>query len=88
MKPFQVRCVDYFRSANGCAIPEGYVMPDIGDECTVINDFMENGKRYYSLAGYPKEFGYNAVCFAILPDQSADEMQEQEREGIVNIETV
>lgn len=41
---------------------------------------------YYSLRGFDKH-EFHAINFAILPDATAEEMHEETRESIVNIET-
>lgn len=61
--------------------------PEVGDELTVLDIEEPLGRTFYDLDGYP-EFLYDSKFFAILPDTSADDMQEAEHEAIVNLETV
>jgi hypothetical protein len=56
-------------------------------ECTVTITRRVCDTAYYKLAEFPDNLNYLCDMFAILPDQSAHEMAEQEREAIVNIET-
>lgn len=42
--------------------------------------------RYYKLGGLNPNRGFHASHFAILPETSADEMKEEQREDIINIE--
>lgn len=64
--------------------------PEVGDIDTVTDKYQSKQSRdfFYHLERFGERYGYLADYFAILPDQSADEMQEQEREGIVNLEIV
>jgi hypothetical protein len=78
-----LRCILPFRSANGLPLPEGYPFPSVGDNCTSIGQWMQNNKLYYQLEGYPEICGYNAECFAILPDDTADEVDAQQQEAII-----
>jgi hypothetical protein len=52
-----------------------------------VAEVAEEG-TYYILAGFPEWFYYHHELFAILPDTTADQMQEENRESIINIETV
>lgn len=66
---------------------------EIGDEVTAVDEKRRNGHHYWEFAEFPPEkgdwpFWWRSECFAILPDQPADEMRELEREGIVNLERV
>jgi hypothetical protein len=57
-------------------LPEGYGQCDIP---------MLAG-RYYKLAGLRTDRGFHSSNFATLPEQTADEMKEETRESIVNLE--
>lgn len=50
-----------------------------------LADVAEDG-AYYTLKGFPDWFYYHHSLFAILPDATADQMQEEKREAIVNLE--
>jgi hypothetical protein len=63
--------------------------PEVGDICEVVrvvDDKDANGYQYYVLNEF-KGYRYRTDLFATLPEASADEMQEAQRESIVNIET-
>lgn len=73
-------------------LPFGPDDPQIGDECTVIEScigYSESGieSPCYELEGY-SPWVYDQRNFATLPDNTADEMAEESREAIVNLETV
>lgn len=73
--------------------------PHVGEECDVIDVrhceerrqlrgnklIIELAGVYYNIRGYKHWF--RADHFATLPDKSADEMREEEKEAIVNIES-
>lgn len=83
--PFKVRCVlevnyDYIKETP-CNSPIS-----IGSEYTVVHQQQEPECMVYALEGFDQDDGFDARLFAILPDISADEMQEEVREAIVNLE--
>lgn len=77
--------------------------PVFGGEYTVVNcryckkeQYIDMKEReiirhpagvYYRLSGF-KGFEYHAGNFATLPDQTAEEMSEENRESIANLEHV
>jgi hypothetical protein len=61
--------------------------PEVGDEDLVLTIHRRCQKVYYILERFGKDKGYRTDHFATLPDSSADEMQEAEKEAIVNLET-
>jgi hypothetical protein len=63
-------------------------MPEVGSEYVVIDEVRHGGFDLYVLAGFPSDCGYVKSGFATLPDSTADEMAEESREAIVNLETV
>jgi hypothetical protein len=72
-------------------LPYGPTDPQIGDTCEVIGECIGYNDSNietpcYELAGYD-EWVYDCRDFATLPDTTADEMQEETKEAIVNIET-
>ncbi len=86
----RVMCISHERFGDD--LPYGPNDPQIGDECVVIRScigYDEKGKGFpsYELKGYVP-YLYDQRNFAILPDETADEMQEESREAIVNLETV
>jgi hypothetical protein len=81
----KVMCIKKCNEYDG-KLPYWY-SPEVGEITEVINSKEYFGRQFYDLDGYP-EFWFLAECFATLPDSTADEMQEQSREAIVNIETV
>lgn len=83
MATFKVICVDT------CRNPPPFMAPynvEIGDEYTITGEFKRNDGVYYELAERPSFCEYNSELFATLPDKSADEMREEEREAIINLE--
>ena len=71
---FRVICI----SNNWDPAPEAAhePRPDIGDIDTVVKDFMFCGGLYYELERFPEVY-YGAKMFAILPDQSAEVVEEE-----------
>jgi hypothetical protein len=74
------------------SLPMGPDDPQIGDECEVVCVCVGIGDRgiekpCYELEGYNSEWVYDQRNFATLPDTTADEMQEETKEGIANLET-
>lgn len=63
--------------------------PQVGDRCVVTRQQYSPIYKatYYRLLGYGDNNWYLSDCFAILPSQDADAMQDQEKESIINIET-
>jgi len=86
MNHFQVICIEAINNEVPCK--KGQPRPEVGDICIVTGIECQPwfDATYYQLSGYPSNNGYLSTSFAILPDASADEMQETERESIVNIE--
>lgn len=73
-------------------LPYGPDDPQIGDECIVIDACTGYGELYseapcYELEGYESHV-YDQRNFATLPDNTADEMAEETKEAIVNLESV
>lgn len=56
--------------------------PVAGDIDEVIQSFDEYNRHWYVLERFPGNC-FDAKNFAILPDATADEMQEEEREAII-----
>jgi hypothetical protein len=69
---------------------EGKPRPSVGDIDVVFNhEYDEHiGKVFYQLERFGSERWYRCDMFAALPDSTADDMQEEEKEAIVNLETV
>jgi len=64
--------------------------PDVLEEDIVTGEFVKpsTGSKYYSLERFGDEVVFHAGCFAILPDESAEDMQAKEKEGIANLHPV
>lgn len=77
-----VMCINHQRF--GDTIPYGPEDPQIGDECTVLNicvGYDNDGDEApcYELEGYgDDDYVYDQRNFAVLPDTTADEMEEEE----------
>lgn len=71
---------------EGC---ENYPRPEVGDiDIVTLVRPHPSGSTYYSLQRFNSTIGYDTKHFATLPDLTADEMEEEEKEAIVNLETV
>lgn len=57
--------------------------PQVGDEDIATGEVSMYGAVYYTLLRFGKGDGYNTECFATLPEQSAEEMQEENHEAII-----
>jgi hypothetical protein len=64
--------------------------PSVGDIDVVINEEMdaEIAMVFYQLQRFGCDSWYRSDMFATLLDDTADDMQEKEKEAIVNLETV
>lgn len=72
-------------------VPEQYkhLQPQVLSEYTWTGDwFDKTGKRYFFLAEFPDDCVYDPQLFAILPDEPASIIDEQEKEAIVNLDNV
>lgn len=56
--------------------------PVSGDIDEVVQSFDKYNRHWYVLERFPENC-WDAKWFAILPDQTAEEMQEEERESIL-----
>lgn len=61
--------------------------PHFMEECEVVEVINSSIGKWYQLEGYDTDTVFAADYFAILTEQSADEMSEEKREAIANIET-
>jgi hypothetical protein len=61
---------------------------EVGKIYNAIDEHHYSGRVYYILAEYSDEYKWRSTAFATLPDSTADDMQEEEKEAIVNLETV
>jgi hypothetical protein len=63
--------------------------PQVGD-IDIVTEEKESvdGFKFYSLERFGKDLFYWSELFAILPEPSADDMAEADKEAIVNLETV
>lgn len=92
-----VLCIDEKWRGDGKPTPQD--APVFNEQCLVTDcryyeqeivtyggiSFLNAPGIYYRLSGYKHQ--YHASHFAIIPEQSADEMSEEKREAIINIET-
>lgn len=61
---------------------------EVGDVFNVLDAYSYCGVSFYKLVEFGFDYGFDTKHFAVLPDQTADEMAEVEKEAIVNLETV
>lgn len=73
----KVICVKAITTKDAECDPNAH--PEVGDTDSVIDDFMHNGDRYFSLERFGMEDGFMASHFATVPDTTADEMAEEEK---------
>lgn len=80
-----VICIKTYIGWNVAARLVGSNIIQVGDECTVIDTYKcACGKHdKYDLKEFPLLGGFDARCFATMPESDADEMQDAEREAIV-----
>lgn len=64
-----------------------HASPEKGEIVEVIKTTERENSVWYGLYEYPG-FLYSAYNFVILPEPSTDDMQEVEKEAILNLETV
>lgn len=57
--------------------------PVVGEECEVEDRVNIYGFEWYYLKGYDQSQVFRASMFAILPDQTADEINAQHKEAIL-----
>lgn len=72
----------------GPPVEEGLPSPQIGDKDDVTGTVEFLGENYYILAAYGNNRGFMCRYFVTLPDQTADEIETETKEAIVNLETV
>lgn len=82
MKPFQVMCVapGIFDHITNMMIESPVT---VGSPYTVVHQQMEPEGLFYSLSEFDRDLGFDARLFAILPEKSADEINEQEHEALI-----
>lgn len=71
----RVRCIhkcDYYIGERSY-----WVSPEVGEICTANGEEEYDGDKYLYLDEYPG-FGYDAKCFAILPDAEPETITEEE----------
>jgi hypothetical protein len=61
---------------------------EIGDIFNVLDTYSYCGVSFYKLVEFGFDYGFDTKHFIILSESTADEMQEECKEAIVNIETV
>jgi hypothetical protein len=95
MKPYEVLCIrkEKFTKAPTDKNPS----PSYLEVCTVTGEKFCKGidlagqkvkpGLYYQLAGYNPKSGFHSAEFIRLPEMDSDELKEETREAIVNLET-
>ncbi len=89
MEPFQVMCVNVPADWPEFCKLKNRTHPDVGDICTVVSiepHFYYPEITMYMLAEHGNQTLYCSQHFAILPSRSADEMHEEQKEAIINLE--
>lgn len=61
---------------------------EVGDTFNVLDQYTFWDVLFYKLVEFGSSYGFDSKHFATLPDASADEMAEETKEAIVNLETV
>lgn len=64
------------------AIDNDHVPPpkmEVGDVYNVLDTYSYCGVSFYKLVEIGPDYGFDTKHFAVLPDQSADEMEEEEQ---------
>ncbi len=61
---------------------------EVGDVFNVLDEYNFCGTLFYKLVEFGNGYGFDSRHFATLPDNTADEMAEESKEAIVNLETV
>lgn len=67
---------------------------EVGTEVKIVGEFISrSGQLHYAIEGFERcSEGYlcfyDARAFAIPPDTSADDMADQEKEAIINLDNV
>lgn len=51
----------------------------VGDIFNAVDEYHSNGRVYYFLEEFGNDYGWRTTFFAVLPEQDAEEMQEQEQ---------
>jgi hypothetical protein len=64
-----------------------FTPPQVGDICTVIETRRSGNLLFYTLAEHDFFNEFDSRAFATLPGLTAEEMSEETRESIINIET-
>lgn len=77
----EVMCVKPIDSSNW--LTDDYPRPEVGDKDNVIEEVTLGPHLYYCFARFGRRHGYRSTHFAILPDQSADQMNDEQREAII-----
>ena len=52
--------------------------PDVGDKDVVVEERIRGGRVFFVLQRFDKRLSYLSVYFAILPDESPEEVTEEE----------
>lgn len=60
---------------------------EVGDVFNILDTYSYCGVSFYKLVEFGSDYGFDTRHFAALPDTTADEMAEEIREAIVNLET-
>lgn len=82
----RVLCIQEPNTIVKCGINDT-AQVHIGSEYNAADAIEYEGEYYYKLEEIPGAL-FHERLFATLPDQTANEMAEESREAIVNLETV
>lgn len=61
---------------------------EVGNTYNAVDEYHANGRVYYFLEEFGNDYGWRTTFFATLPDDTAEELADTDREAIANLETV
>lgn len=86
--PFRVMCIEVKPHWPAIAAKYNTTFPEVMDECVVTEIDEDVEGICFTLAEHGPDCGFACECFAVLPDESASEIDEQEREGVSGLHPV
>lgn len=84
MKCIRLMCIMYCKLYNGrIRTANDPKCPQVGDEVTAVDAITVGSKNFYRLEEYPENEIFETAAFAILPDATDSEINEQGHEAII-----